>query len=421
MGSKSRRLTIAGMAFATGLVPLAAHGQTPDPPGISGDWGGVRSDLQSRGWTFNLRDKFEAGDVLSGGRRLATGANEVRLGLKGDLEKAFGWKGGKIGVDFTRRSGSSLGPSSGLDPLMPFIEVHGRGDIWRLTNLWYSQDLPAGLNLKLGRDNPGADFDKARCRFQNLTFCGSAPGNLVGRYWHNWPVSQWGARLKLTRGPAYLEAGAYQVNPGDLVHGFHLSPSGGRGVLVPFEAGWTPKLGDQALPGDYKLGGWWSDVTAPDVLLATDGRPQAVTGAPPAQRRGRYGFYMSGRQQVTGAPDGKGLTLFARFAHADRRTSRLDRQVSLGAAYQGLFPGRSKDTLAIAFGVTHVNDRAALEDALLAPEAPRPGSEYVTEVDYRVKAFGGATFTPNLQWVRHAGGIGGRDGLVLGLKTVLNF
>jgi carbohydrate-selective porin OprB len=50
-----------------------------------------------------------------------------------------------------------------------------------------------------------------------------------------------------------------------------------------------------------------------------------------------------------------------------------------------------------------------------------PGTEHVAELHYKIHALGGATFTPNLQSVRNAGGASARDATILGLKTVLKF
>jgi porin len=418
-------MLVAGLALMFAARPALAAVEEEEPAdagyGVSGNWGGLRDQLRDQGWTFQIRQKFEGADLLSGGRKLATGAGETRLGAAADLGKIIGLDGGKVQLTFTDRYGSSLGPSTGLSPLMPFIEVHGRKDIWRLTQFSYSQDLPGGLNLKLGRVNPGTDFDAFSCDFENLTFCGSVPGNLAGDYWYNYPVSQWGARLKWKSSHLYAEAGAYQVNPHNLSDGITLTFHGGKGVLVPIEIGWTPKLGSAGLPGSYAVGGWWSDVRAPDLLLADNGLPQPLTGAPPLEHRGRHGVYVAAQQQLTGSPGGAGVTAFFNFTQADHRTTRLDRQIAAGVSVKGLIPGRKTDEVAVAFGQTHVSDAASAAPALALPASRPPHNEYVTEVDYRLKAFGGLTLTPNLQYVVNPGGVSGRHATVVGLKTVVKF
>lgn len=410
-----------GVALALAAASVPAAAQDKSGAGLTGDWGGARTRLEQEGWTLDVEDRFEAGDLLSGGRRLAVGANEMRFGATADLGKLWGLKGGTAKVVVTDRSGGSLGPSTGLDPLMPFIEIHGRGDIWRLTDLWYAQDLPGGFNLKLGRMDPGEDFDSFSCDFENLTFCGAPPGNLVGDYWYNWPVSEWGSRLKWKRGDLYAETGAYHVDPRDLSDGFNLSFGGGKGTLVPFEVGWTPKLGASALPGTWLLGGWWTSVDAPDVLWAADGAPIPLTSAPARTHGRQWGEYASIQQQVSGTAGGKGFSVFANYMHADQATSRLDRQFAVGVSYEGPIPGRGKDVVALAFGGTHVNSRAAQAAALAAPAQPVPRTEHVTELDYRLRAWPGVTVTPNLQYVDDPGGLRARHATVLGLKTIIKF
>lgn len=420
------RLRLAPAILAAGACALAAGAARAGSDdahdakfGLTGDWGGARTRLKDAGWTVQVREKFEAaGNPQGGDRKLGVGAGELRLGVSGDLEKAIGLRGGKVQLTFTDRHGSSLGPSAGLDPLQPFIEVHGRGDRWRLTQFWYEQTLGV-FALKLGRVNPGSDFDAFACDFENLTFCGSTPGNLAGDYWFNAPVSQWGARAKLTFGDeaGYVEAGAYEINPRNLHDGFTLGFGGGEGTLIPVEAAWTPKLGAAGLPGTYLVGGWYSTADADDVLLAADRAPIPLTDAPALRRANSYGAYLSFEQQVSGEPDGPGVTLFLNATQTDRRTTRLDRQVAAGVAWKGALAAQPDDEIALAVGATHVNGRAARAERLAGK--PEPGSETAVELDYRFQGPQGLTVMPNLQYVRHPGGLDRTAAVVAGLKVVV--
>ena len=59
----------------------------------------------------------------------------------------------------------------------------------------------------------GGDFATFPCDFQNLTFCGSQPGNIAGGYIFNWPISQWGSRVKLNlQGFGHYQIGIYDQN-----------------------------------------------------------------------------------------------------------------------------------------------------------------------------------------------------------------
>jgi porin len=424
-----RPLTLVAVAaLATGMAgpALALDPTLPKQDfGVTGDWGGARTRLKDAGWTLQAGETVEgAGNVRGGSRHMAVGASQFSVGVTGDLGKLAGLPHAWLQATITHRDGNTLGPKAGLDPAMQFIEVFGRGNRWRLTQFFYEQQFAAErVDLKLGRVNPGADFDAFACDFENLTFCGAPPGNLLD-YWYNAPVGQWGARLRVAVGPSgYVEAGAYQVNPRNLHHGFDLSFGGADGGLYPFEAGWAPKLGAAHLPGAWRIGGWYSDVRGSDVLLDAGGLPTRVTGDAPRRRNGRYGGYLSIEQQVSGTAKGPGLSLFLNATQADRRTTEKDRQIALGATYAGLISARPKDELALAVGWTHYNGRLADNEALgLAAgtsDQPVQGTETVGELDYRFALAQGLTVTPNVQWVHRVGGVHGRDATVLGVKAVL--
>jgi porin len=403
-------------------------------PGLTGDWNGTRTDLSNQGWQFQGKAVFEGAYNASGGSRNATtGAGEFDFVALADLGKLIGDQGGSLEATITDRFGAKLETAAGLPLLMHAEEIWGRGDIWRLTQLSFSQDMfGKTLNVEFGRLNPGSDFDTLACHFENLNFCGSVPGNIAPDYWYNAPVSQWGGRVKWNVSKTvYLEAGAYQTNPTNLRRGFSLDFSGGNGALIPFEADWKPAL--NGLPGEYKIGGWYATQQGSDVFYDIHRDPLAVTGLPAQQDRGRSGFYLSLKQQLTGEappkdapPDtnGKGLTGFVYFTDADARTSTLNRQFSIGASYKGALDSRPDDEIALAFGTTHVNDRAArgedLHDLAGLPFEAVQHDEYVTELDYRAQIVQGAVLTPNLQYISDPDGISARDSaFVLGLKANL--
>lgn len=88
----------------------------------------------------------------------------------------------------------------------------------------------------------------------------------------------------------------------------------------------------------YKVGGWYSSATAPDVVDHTAAQPLIIDGGEPLMHHGQYGAYFNFQQRLT-APDGaasaRGLSFFVDAAYADRRTSTLDNQVSIGVLDTG--------------------------------------------------------------------------------------
>jgi porin len=119
------------------------------------------------------------------------------FGTTFDLTKLGVVPGGTIQVTWTDRNGSNLSDDAALGTLQQVQEVFGRGQTLRLTQFWYDQKFIDGVvDWKIGRITFGEDFAAFSCDFQNLTFCGAQPGNLVGNCIFNWPVSQWATRLK---------------------------------------------------------------------------------------------------------------------------------------------------------------------------------------------------------------------------------
>lgn len=258
-----------------------------------------------------------------------------------------------------------------------------------------------------------ADFASFPCYFQNLTFCGSDPGNIVGNYIYNWPISQWGSRLKLDiEEIGYLQVGVYDANPKYLGVEDQVLPvffSHSTGALIPVEIGWTPRFGEGQLPGSYKFGAWYDTSSAEDVLEDVNGNPFELTGLPARRHQGRYGAYLSIQHQVT-----ENLGLFLNAVAADKRTSVTDRQFAVGLTYKGLFDARAEDDLGFAMGTTHINDR-------VLNTTNRGNSEYAFELYYTFRPRPSLLLRPNLQYVHRPGGGSNDDVIAIGLKTAATF
>jgi porin len=196
----------AGLAFAFAPPAIAMD----EVPSLSGEEPGWRKRWLARGIDLQLSHTNEAaGNIRGGERKLWRQAGQLTFGTAVDLERLWGWQAATFRLTITGRHGDDLTTDAGLGSLQQVQEVYGRNQTWRLTQLWYRQELfDARASLKLGRVTVGEDFAAFSCDFMNLTFCGSQPGNLVSNYWYSWPVSQWGAVFKGTAGAStYLKLG----------------------------------------------------------------------------------------------------------------------------------------------------------------------------------------------------------------------
>lgn len=399
-------------------------------PFLLGDWGGYRSALATQGVSFSLSYGSETAHNFSGGDKEMTAyTDQWAFGVSIDTEKLGIWKGGSAQVMITDRNGENLGGVAGLGNNMLLQEVYGRGQTWHLTQFWYSQRLfDRFLDWKIGRMTVGEDFASFSCDFQNLSFCGAQPGNIVGSYWVNWPTSVWATRLKLNTGDqTFWQIGAYQVNPLYVddsyarERGLNLeNPGGTIGALIPLEFVWLPK--SLELPGSYKFGIWYNTSKGDDLTLDINHRQRGTTGADPLQHDGQYGAYISFMQQLTGTLKEPGFFVFLNVSQADVQTAQIDRQISLGTQYHAPF-GRHDDS--IGFGVACTDNNARYAEFVHQKNPGQivgSGCEYDSELYYSYTPITSIYLRPNVQYVLHPGGTSeNHDAFVLGLKTGVAF
>jgi porin len=423
------------VAYAADLTsPTGGTSPASTPvPWLFGDWDGARTRLLNAGIDFQFGYTSEvAGNATGGQRRDVAYTDQWTFGTTFDLTKLGVVPGGTIQATWTDRNGSNLSDDAQLGTLQQVQEVFGRGQTLRLTDFWYDQKFVDGMvDWKIGRIPFGEDFATFACDFQNLTFCGAQPGNLVGNYIFNWPVSYWATRLKFNlQGFGYFQFGVFDSNPNYLKVQQSALPvfySGSTGALIPAELAWLPKFGN--LQGSYKFGGWYDTSTAPNVVTDINGNPAVLSGLPLQQSRGRYGAYISFVQQVIGPSrdsSAGALSLFLNATTADRRTATTDYQIAGGLTYSGPFQSRPEDDIGFAVGTTHVNSRVAFAEQLqnlagLGPVAVQ-SNEYAIEFYYTYRPLAGLQVRPNIQYVIDPGGTTANpNALVFGLKTVANF
>ena len=430
-------LSLAGSVHAAGAF-------TEESPWMTGDWGGARTELLEKGYDFSLEYVGEVGSNLDGGYNDDTTArysDQFALGVKMDLEKILGWKDAEFKLAITERSGRNISNDRIGDPragtLSSSQEVWGRGQTWRLTQMWYKQGyFDDKLNVKIGRFGPGEEFNSFPCDFQNLAFCGSQVGNWVGNIWYNWPVSQWALRIKYNITPeVYAQVGVFEQNPSYLEtgNGFKLSGSGTKGMILPVELVWTPKLND--LPGEYRLGYYYSTAKADDVYEDGNGQAAAVSGASYKSHSSKHGAWIVAQQQLTShnGSAARGLSIFANATVHDKDTNFVDNYQQIGLTYMGPFDARPKDDIGVGIARTHVNDDVRknrrlvndlnnIEDYDNPSYLPIQDTEYNAEIYYGFHVTNWLTVRPNVQYIKHPGGVNQvDDALVAGLKIQSKF
>ncbi len=432
-------LTLLGLAGTVHAAPALS----PDSPWMLGDWGGKRTDLSTRGIDFKLDYTSETGANLHGGYnhdKATRYSDQIAVGAHLDLQKILGWHDAEFQLTLNNRNGDNISNDRVGDPRTGTIsssqEVWGRGSVTRLTQMWYQQKFfDQALSIKLGRFNEGEDFNSIPCDFQNLSLCGSQVGNYVNT-WYNWPISQWAMRIKYQLTPeVFVQVGAFEQNPSNLENdnAFKLSGSGTEGAVLPVELVWSPSV--DGLPGEYRAGYYYSTADSEDVYKNTDGQPAALTGTAYRGASSKHGVWLNLRQQVTAQDSdaSRGLTLFANGTLHDKKTNMVDNYVSVGMVYKGPFDARIQDDIGLGLSRIHVNpayrknadarnQAAAVYDYNDPSFTPLQDTEYNAELYYGVHVADWLTVRPNLQYVRHPGGLDEvDDALVAGLKVQLSF
>ena len=429
-------VALAGLGLGMGAVAPQAHAadDLSTSPYLLGDWNGERTRLADEGIKFSFSYGGEAAHNFTGGTaHLTRYTDQYAGGITADLGKLWGWQGATFRMVITDRNGRNLGADANIGNNQLIQEVYGRGQTWHLTEFSLEQKFFDGaLVLKAGRLPVGSDFAPFTCDFENLTFCGNQPGNIVGNYWVNWPTSQWAAVIKLnTTKETYVQLGAYQVNPNYVNDQYAESkgllpdfPGGTTGALIPLEFGWNPTA--NGLPGHYDFGVWYNTSKGSDLYYDVNHDPAGETGLPALQRAGQYGAYFNVMQQVTGDAGGKGASLFLNISQADRNTAATDRQITAGVEYQGPF-ARPNDMIGFAVGATNANSRYAdyiQENNIRTGEnvIVGDGNEYVSELFYSWSPIPSIYLRPNLQYILHPGGTSeNSNAFVLGLKMGFTF
>jgi porin len=414
--------------------PDAPAGKWFDWQTMTGDWGGLRTQLQNDGIDIVGHYVGEAAGNPVGGVEQG-GAYADEFGLGADISsKLFGWNGGTVHALITERAGSDLSKDK-IGNILTVQEIYGDGQTVRITQLSYEQKLFDGVvDLEAGKINTENNFATSSkyfgsslyCNFQSNAICGTpiaAPINSNG--YVAYPAAALGGRAQVNLTPhVYLDSGAYEVNPSLFAakNGFKLGTSGAQGVFTTVEVGTTPNI--MGMQGNYRVGGYYDNSSNRAVVgQATRFLPpnSPVLGMlPSADVAGRNGFWVLADQQVQADGPKTGTVLFTALEYGDHDTALVTWFGEAGVLRHGTFPGRDGDSIALGFAVAAINNQ--LLEFERAHNVPGTAQEFVTELNYGVAAAPWWVVRPGVQYVWHPSGEDERrNALVLMLKTSVTF
>ncbi|MDU9393347.1 carbohydrate porin [Pseudomonas sp. zfem002] len=411
---------LPAVLLGTCLLPAFARANAFDDSTLTGDWGGLRHQLDADGIRFSGDYSGETVYNAHGGlKRSARYSQNLKLGVRLDLEKLLQRENaGVVQLTINDRRGND-GSADLVGNRLPLQENYG-GLYTRLTELSYQRTLftPA-LDVKLGYMAMGNDLggldSGILCNFMNAGFCGHPLNMSGGSGWTNYPNARLGVRLKYSFDPAWqLRVAAFAVDPqsnGNSSRAWHVAPKHKTGTVVPVELVYRKLDG---LPGEYKVG-WYYDSSNAQRIGSDD------------EVAGRGGHYLLLDQAVWQASDlpGQRLHVFGQAAAASSAASPFSKWYSAGVVLKQPFASRPADTVALGFGraVPNPRSREVQENTALANGEDFPGlgnAERLVELSYGYQATPWLVLRPDVQYVMEPGAFSGSDidnALVLGLQV----
>ncbi len=390
---------------------------------LTGDWGGLRTELEEWGVTLDLslttvyQHNVHGGEKTRHGHRV-TGSYDLELTLSPPLPLLpeggtiyllanGGWDQGLTGRGIT---GDLFGTN--------YDAVDDRSiDV---VNLWYEQSsLDDRVRFRLGKINLTFDFDtNAYANDVSSQFLNSALNNNPQIIFPGFALGHVGAQVVVT--PVdwfYFAAGVADGQADYRETGLNTAFHDEDYFFSMFEFGLTPtwKTARGELPGGYRFGLWYDPQPKEVFFDDLDGRRTTVP-----YRRDDVGFYLSFDQMVfkevaDDPADTQGLGLFCRYGYAHGDVNYIEHFWSVGAQYQGLLPSRDEDVLGFGAAQGILSDEVRLW-------GERPHRETVLELYYRIQVAPWLSISPDVQMILDPGGTrSGQDALVVGVRVQAMF
>lgn len=351
----------------------------------------------------------------SGAKGTGTGASASRLNYRGDLEFNLPMGNLRTGSEaqlkgfghlrFGQGSGLALRPTlSATANSVPFEGAGGSDETYAIVaQAWLQATWPlagSGLNdlpgnrveLTVGKMDVFGFFDQNAvagdegAQFLNNVFVHNplldSGGDIAADSYGLAP----GVRL------AYVDEGeergwGWGVSAGVLAAGAGAGFNGGLGQpLVIVQAELTPKQINGEARGGLRLYGW------------TNGQTTTLDGSSP-QRHSGWG--LSADHKL-----GRDWQVFGRYGQRTAGDGQFDQALTLGFELGGRAWGLGHDALGLALGSLRT-DRAWREATAADPSLvgfAATGREQTAELFYRHKLNEHIELSPDVQWIRHAGG-----------------
>lgn len=430
---------LAGAVFA--FTPaLAGDGDLWTRDTLTGDWGGLRTQLSDAGIDWSLTYTGEVFGNISGGLMRGSAYEDlIVFDMDADLEKLAGWKGAKAhialfqiddgGRDINDLVGAISDPSN-IDALPTF----------RLDTLYLEQAFGDWGSVRVGQLAADEEFliSDTSAYLINGTFgwpnfvADNLPGGGPG-----YPLAAPAVRLELDPTEKIKALGAvFAGNPaGDCppsqdpqrcdYHGTTFSLTGGALLIGAVQYRPKPKTegGEDGPPESvFRLGGWYHTAEFQDL------------GNPSRELDGNWGVFGI-MDQTVWHNDTTDLTFFLRVAAMPEDRNPVSFYVDGGVGIAGPFAARPDDAIAFGFAYSEISgDLAAMDKATrrrTGLNVPIENGETALELTYIAQVTPWLSLQPDVQYIVNPGGnVANPDGdptkavedaFLIGVRTDITF
>lgn len=401
---------------------------------MMGDLWGYRERLFDSGIeVFGFYNSIFNGNVRGGihpGH--VTYVDDLWLGVKFNLEKLLGWKGGLLVVSGINRNGDDL-TRLYVGSIYSVQQCVGGQRPFLYQVYLQEKVLEDRVTLKIGRFGASDDFNASPFYGYSLNngINGDIRNVLFDTRFSAYPFAVWAAAVFYDPSPEFnLKLGIYQTSRNMFENddnGLNWGIKGEDGYTAIVQFGWSPQFGRQhmqvteggkesavpiakGMPGHYWIGFTYSQW---DFYQRFSGGFENHS----------YGFYANADQMIYREAPGseQGLYVFlASGYYPQKEISIVPFQFNAGLNYKGLFPTRDNDRTMLHFIYGDISNDYARSVQL--PGRGLADSEKVLELAHRFQVTRWSYFQPDIQYVLDPGGTGDiPDAIVLGAQMGVTF
>ena len=397
---------------------IAEEEKSPDwnTQTLTGDWGGMRSNLYNKGIDLGFTHKSDVMDNTSGGiKRGAAWMGHTEARMKMDMEKLLGWDATSAYIHYHSQLGSKfnrdyIGSFIGVDNIETSVNTAQFYHAWVQKN--FSGDSLSVLAGLYPIDSEFSVTDSSSVFIQPPYGMSNDVAQPVINSLQAppiFPVVALALRVKYTPPSKnfYLQGAVMDGVPGDPNNqrGTHVQLNKGDGTLSIVEFGYTPRRNKESESFNKTAIGFWRYSAHVDDPIDVN------------VRRINQGAYFLAERTLMVKRDhpSQGMSGFIRFGTASRNIHQADWTGSLGLHYHGLIDGRDDDIAGIAVTLNHTSDTYRLINS-------SDSSQTNVEATYRAQVYPWLTLQPTVQYISNPNMDPTlQDAWVAGIRTEINF